>query len=161
MCWLTWSSLVKVFEAFYGWCSIPNICLRSKIFAAMMDTWMFLVAYDILNSFDGYLVCPDEYVICLGCKSPDTILSKENRLFFLRCEQVIYGPYTLWLHCFFLSISQVIYIKEFLSVLVFALFLVILNEWSSKTTIFNYLRVVLNYRMDSISNHPLESWMVL
>ena len=71
----------------------------------MMDTWMFLVAYDILNSFDGYLVCPDEYVICLGCKSPDTILSKENRLFFLRCEQVIYGPYTLWFYCFFLSIS--------------------------------------------------------
>lgn len=30
----------------------------------------------------------DEYVICNGCKSPDTILSKENRLFFLRCEQV-------------------------------------------------------------------------
>ncbi|XP_010493208.1 PREDICTED: eukaryotic translation initiation factor 2 subunit beta [Camelina sativa] len=28
-----------------------------------------------------------EYVICLGCKSPDTILSKENRLFFLRCEK--------------------------------------------------------------------------
>ncbi|EXB44649.1 Eukaryotic translation initiation factor 2 subunit beta [Morus notabilis] len=31
----------------------------------------------------------NEYVICLGCKSPDTILSKENRLFFLRCEKVI------------------------------------------------------------------------
>jgi translation initiation factor 2 beta subunit (eIF-2beta)/eIF-5 len=30
----------------------------------------------------------DEYVMCNGCKSPDTILSKENRLFFLRCEQV-------------------------------------------------------------------------
>ena len=30
----------------------------------------------------------DEYVICLGCKSPDTILTKENRLFFLRCEKV-------------------------------------------------------------------------
>ncbi|KAI8524579.1 hypothetical protein RHMOL_Rhmol13G0160200 [Rhododendron molle] len=29
----------------------------------------------------------DEYVICNGCKSPDTILSKENRLFFLRCEK--------------------------------------------------------------------------
>jgi translation initiation factor 2 subunit 2 len=29
----------------------------------------------------------NEYVICNGCKSPDTILSKENRLFFLRCEQ--------------------------------------------------------------------------
>ncbi|CAN8244236.1 unnamed protein product [Cochlearia groenlandica] len=28
-----------------------------------------------------------EYVICLGCKSPDTILSKENRLYFLRCEK--------------------------------------------------------------------------
>ncbi|XP_010261335.1 PREDICTED: eukaryotic translation initiation factor 2 subunit beta isoform X1 [Nelumbo nucifera] len=29
----------------------------------------------------------NEYVICNGCKSPDTILTKENRLFFLRCEQ--------------------------------------------------------------------------
>ncbi|XP_061367927.1 eukaryotic translation initiation factor 2 subunit beta-like [Gastrolobium bilobum] len=29
----------------------------------------------------------NEYVICIGCKSPDTILSKENRLFFLRCEK--------------------------------------------------------------------------
>ncbi|CAL9748670.1 unnamed protein product, partial [Musa acuminata subsp. burmannicoides] len=29
----------------------------------------------------------NEYVICNGCKRPDTILSKENRLFFLRCEQ--------------------------------------------------------------------------
>lgn len=29
----------------------------------------------------------NDYVICLGCKSPDTILSKENRLFFLRCEK--------------------------------------------------------------------------
>jgi len=26
--------------------------------------------------------------MCNGCKSPDTILTKENRLFFLRCEQV-------------------------------------------------------------------------
>ncbi|CAN1255399.1 Eukaryotic translation initiation factor 2 subunit beta [Linum perenne] len=30
----------------------------------------------------------NEYVICNGCKSPDTILSKENRIFFLRCEKV-------------------------------------------------------------------------
>ncbi|CAM8897620.1 unnamed protein product [Rhodiola kirilowii] len=29
----------------------------------------------------------NEYVICNGCKSSDTILSKENRLLFLRCEQ--------------------------------------------------------------------------
>ncbi|KAJ0016667.1 hypothetical protein Pint_11809 [Pistacia integerrima] len=29
----------------------------------------------------------DEYFICIGCKSPDTVLSKENRLFFLRCEK--------------------------------------------------------------------------
>ncbi|GLT35498.1 hypothetical protein SLA2020_099460 [Shorea laevis] len=28
-----------------------------------------------------------DYVICPGCKSPDTILMKENRLFFLRCEK--------------------------------------------------------------------------
>ncbi|KAL5974824.1 hypothetical protein ACLOJK_031496, partial [Asimina triloba] len=33
----------------------------------------------------------NEYVICNGCKSPDTILSKENRLFFLRCEQDLYN----------------------------------------------------------------------
>ncbi|KAK9986320.1 hypothetical protein SO802_031271 [Lithocarpus litseifolius] len=29
----------------------------------------------------------NEYVMCNCCKSPDTILTKENRLFFLRCEQ--------------------------------------------------------------------------
>ncbi|XP_010418180.1 PREDICTED: eukaryotic translation initiation factor 2 subunit beta-like, partial [Camelina sativa] len=28
-----------------------------------------------------------EYVMCCGCKSTDTILSKENRLFFLICEK--------------------------------------------------------------------------
>ncbi|KAL6504102.1 hypothetical protein OROGR_026025 [Orobanche gracilis] len=33
----------------------------------------------------------NEYVICNGCKSPDTILSKENRLFFLRCEKCASG----------------------------------------------------------------------
>ncbi|XP_073300540.1 eukaryotic translation initiation factor 2 subunit beta-like [Primulina huaijiensis] len=35
----------------------------------------------------GFVLPVDEYVICNGCKSPDTILSKENRLFFLRCEK--------------------------------------------------------------------------
>ncbi|PON32113.1 Translation initiation factor 2, beta subunit [Parasponia andersonii] len=29
----------------------------------------------------------NEYVICNTCKSPDTILTKENLLVFLRCEQ--------------------------------------------------------------------------
>eukprot|EP00245_Coleochaete_scutata_P006765 TRINITY_DN21546_c0_g1_i1.p1 TRINITY_DN21546_c0_g1~~TRINITY_DN21546_c0_g1_i1.p1 ORF type:complete len:306 (+),score=111.46 TRINITY_DN21546_c0_g1_i1:72-989(+) len=29
----------------------------------------------------------NEYVMCSMCKSPDTLLVKENRLFFLRCEQ--------------------------------------------------------------------------
>ncbi|MCL7039872.1 hypothetical protein MKW94_006442 [Papaver nudicaule] len=29
----------------------------------------------------------NEYVTCNGCKSPDTILSKENRLLFLTCQQ--------------------------------------------------------------------------
>ncbi|KAJ4876477.1 Eukaryotic translation initiation factor 2 subunit beta [Raphanus sativus] len=29
----------------------------------------------------------NNYVICLGCKSPNTNLTKENRLFFMRCEQ--------------------------------------------------------------------------
>ncbi|KAM7267244.1 hypothetical protein ACFE04_009410 [Oxalis oulophora] len=36
---------------------------------------------------NSIVVFSDEYVICLGCKSPDTILSKEDRLFFLRCEK--------------------------------------------------------------------------
>lgn len=29
----------------------------------------------------------NEYVICNGCKSSDTLLTKESRLFFLRCEK--------------------------------------------------------------------------
>ncbi|XP_020584389.1 eukaryotic translation initiation factor 2 subunit beta-like isoform X2 [Phalaenopsis equestris] len=42
----------------------------------------------IPKNFEGILRrYVNEYVICNGCKSPDTILSKENRLFFLRCEQ--------------------------------------------------------------------------
>ncbi|XP_075494189.1 eukaryotic translation initiation factor 2 subunit beta-like isoform X1 [Primulina tabacum] len=36
----------------------------------------------------------NEYVICNGCKSPDTILSKENRLFFLRCEKQLSVEFT-------------------------------------------------------------------
>ncbi|MCL7021711.1 hypothetical protein MKW94_018917 [Papaver nudicaule] len=44
--------------------------------------WLNLSSLKILS-----YVVTDEYVICNGCKSPDTILSKENRLFFLRCEQ--------------------------------------------------------------------------
>eukprot|EP00270_Netrium_digitus_P017931 TRINITY_DN671_c0_g1_i1.p1 TRINITY_DN671_c0_g1~~TRINITY_DN671_c0_g1_i1.p1 ORF type:complete len:360 (+),score=141.18 TRINITY_DN671_c0_g1_i1:74-1153(+) len=40
------------------------------------------------KNFEGILRrYVNEYVMCSGCKSPDTILSKENRLFFLRCEQ--------------------------------------------------------------------------
>lgn len=40
------------------------------------------------KNFEGILRrYVNEYVICSGCKSADTILSKENRLFFLRCEQ--------------------------------------------------------------------------
>ncbi|KAK2974592.1 hypothetical protein RJ640_025241 [Escallonia rubra] len=40
------------------------------------------------KNFEGILRrYVNEYVICNGCKSPDTILSKENRLFFLRCEK--------------------------------------------------------------------------
>ncbi|PHT46928.1 Eukaryotic translation initiation factor 2 subunit beta [Capsicum baccatum] len=40
------------------------------------------------KNFEGILRrYVNEYVICNGCKSPDTILTKENRLFFLRCEK--------------------------------------------------------------------------
>uniref|UniRef100_A0A803MJK0 Eukaryotic translation initiation factor 2 subunit beta n=1 Tax=Chenopodium quinoa TaxID=63459 RepID=A0A803MJK0_CHEQI len=40
------------------------------------------------KNFEGILrTYANEYVICSGCKSSDTILFKENRLFFLRCEQ--------------------------------------------------------------------------
>ncbi|KAK9712695.1 translation initiation factor eIF-2 beta subunit [Basidiobolus ranarum] len=37
----------------------------------------------IENVLRRYIV---EYVTCKTCKSPDTILSKENRIFFLQCE---------------------------------------------------------------------------
>ncbi|KAM0044640.1 putative translation initiation factor IF2/IF5 [Helianthus debilis subsp. tardiflorus] len=40
------------------------------------------------KNFEGILRrYVNEYVICNGCKSPDTLLIKENRLFFLRCEK--------------------------------------------------------------------------
>ncbi|KAL1536382.1 fimbrin-2-like [Salvia divinorum] len=46
------------------------------------------------KNFEGILRRSiNEYVICNGCRSPDTILSKENRPFFLRCEKVV--PYLL------------------------------------------------------------------
>ncbi|KAI8574543.1 hypothetical protein RHMOL_Rhmol01G0363000 [Rhododendron molle] len=50
------------------------------------------IPIEFFGSFNSVLVifstfCADEYVICNGCKSPDTILSKENCLFFLRCEK--------------------------------------------------------------------------
>ncbi|KAI8523418.1 hypothetical protein RHMOL_Rhmol13G0071700 [Rhododendron molle] len=46
------------------------------------------------KNFEGILRrYANEYVICNGCKGPDTILSKENRLFFLRCEKVLAFKY--------------------------------------------------------------------
>ncbi|KAL3621630.1 hypothetical protein CASFOL_036542 [Castilleja foliolosa] len=40
------------------------------------------------KNFEGILRrYVNDYVICNGCKCSDTILSKENRLFFLRCEK--------------------------------------------------------------------------
>ncbi|XP_057532521.1 eukaryotic translation initiation factor 2 subunit beta-like [Amaranthus tricolor] len=40
------------------------------------------------KNFEGILrKYANEYVVCSGCKSSDTILAKENRLLFLRCEQ--------------------------------------------------------------------------
>lgn len=53
--------------------------------------WILSSAYHVIFSWQSlvfFWLLPDDYVICLGCKSPDTILSKENRLFFLRCEKV-------------------------------------------------------------------------
>ena len=43
---------------------------------------------EFFDQLANWFIFSDEYVICNGCKSSDTILSKENRLFFLRCEQV-------------------------------------------------------------------------
>ena len=66
-------------------------------------------AYENFYSFDVYLVCPDDYVICLGCKSPDTIFLKENRLLFIRCEQVINGLHILWMYSFSLHVLGYLY----------------------------------------------------
>ncbi|KAI3951524.1 hypothetical protein MKX01_018640 [Papaver californicum] len=49
----------------------------------------FLLAeMETVGSLDGKqnLVIKGSYVICNECKSSNTILSKEERLFFLRCE---------------------------------------------------------------------------
>ncbi|KAJ8765496.1 hypothetical protein K2173_014618 [Erythroxylum novogranatense] len=63
--------------------------------------WLFC----LLNwgQADLLMANKDEYVICIGCKSPDTILSKENRLFFLRCEKVM-----VYISLHFLSLSRVL-----------------------------------------------------
>lgn len=44
----------------------------------------------------------DNYVICHGCKSPDTNLAKENRLFFMRCEQVTKLVWRFYFYCIIL-----------------------------------------------------------
>ncbi|KAI3914342.1 hypothetical protein MKW98_014949 [Papaver atlanticum] len=40
------------------------------------------------SNFEGILrIYINEHVICNGCRSPETILSKEKTLFFLKCQQ--------------------------------------------------------------------------
>lgn len=39
--------------------------------------------YLMINGLTG---CSVEYVTCKTCKSPDTLLTKENRIFFMACE---------------------------------------------------------------------------
>jgi len=66
--------------------NIPAVC------------WYDWINLMVVYCLSLWLNFSDEYVICNGCKSPDTILSKENRLFFLRCEQVKYlaKPCRMW-----------------------------------------------------------------
>lgn len=64
---------------------------KEKYFVSVLLYYYIYVFFPFLGTLQILLMVAslsDEYVICLGCKSPDTILSKENRLFFLRCEKV-------------------------------------------------------------------------
>jgi translation initiation factor 2 subunit 2 len=45
--------------------------------------WVNGTFVDQLNRFIAPIV---EYVVCKTCKSPDTLLNKENRLYFITCE---------------------------------------------------------------------------
>ncbi|KAL5202429.1 hypothetical protein ABZP36_013381 [Zizania latifolia] len=77
-----------VFVNFMDLCKTYDPTTPSHVLCCYMDLYS---TFDALNSiiFFSFVISllSDEYVICNGCKSPDTILSKENRLFFLRCEQ--------------------------------------------------------------------------
>lgn len=49
----------------------------------------FFACVHFLNCFPPlilYSLLPVEYVTCKTCKSPDTLLTKENRIFFMSCE---------------------------------------------------------------------------
>lgn len=59
--------------------------------AYLLHVFNYFLITTISQFADIKFCFTDEYVICNGCKSPDTILSKENRLFFLRCEKVFFN----------------------------------------------------------------------
>jgi len=39
-----------------------------------------------LETFADLFCVPEEYVTCHTCKSPDTLLERDVRLYFLRCQ---------------------------------------------------------------------------
>lgn len=62
----------------------PAIADRSKLpYLAPLAVYFYRHK---LTRATHHLVHLGEYVTCHTCKSPDTILSRENRLFFMTCE---------------------------------------------------------------------------
>ena len=51
----------------------------------LMFTFIFVI-YLLCINFLFHLILTEEYVTCQTCKSPETILQKDTRLFFVHCE---------------------------------------------------------------------------
>lgn len=58
-------------------CALANVCTQHNLFDPYIHKIIFI---NIPITFS------EEYVTCHTCKSPDTMLQKEERLFFLQCE---------------------------------------------------------------------------
>lgn len=80
------SVLAASFLIAYSWLGVLTVRQLQLVYA-LSCLFLFDLSF-VLAYASSLFYFSDEYVICIGCKSPDTILSKENRLFFLRCEKV-------------------------------------------------------------------------
>ena len=67
--------------------SLEVVSNRNRLKMFYVDTWVcFPTPYRCPPSPPTHELVLVEYVTCKTCKSPDTLLTKENRIFFMACE---------------------------------------------------------------------------